>query len=854
MHHLTAATSQNQASANGHHATLAEPPWMDDAPLPHLAAEAVRKPWDYYTDLLAMLPADAGLIPVQGGSRAPWTSQKTGKTSHPGKSPTLAAWQNNPRPLPEIKEHYLTEAGNVGLLGGWGRLVIVDADDKTIVDADGKTHTATRSAGRAAMPALVATGEIYRENATERTKWLVRMVDGEPMPANAKWDGLEVIARGGQAVIAGDHASGVPLLWRGDKIVDVTFAELAHLVKTCAGATLQAEGTPPPRNKTGSSNTDGTTAQASVDRLLQRLGVAGGGWVADGAGWKQELDGCPVATLPEAGGRPHRTGGKAAVGVTAEGGKWFTCQSPRCQNAIHALAPTDDAGNRSGWRFLRKLAGDELETFPELETDMGNGRRFARMHGTKVRYVQAWGWLHWNGKYWQRDDIGAVMSLAKATADGLFAEASAQSRKAADLVDAMKKAGEEEQKQLKEAADKATADGKRAVGWALKTQARPRMEAMIALAQSEPGIAALPNDFDTDPWLLNVQNGTIDLKSGKLLQHDPSRQITTIAPVDYLPQAKSPMFDAFLRQIFADNEELIAYVLKFFGSCLTGDVSQQHLHILHGSGANGKSTLIRVVLDLLGSGYAGQAAPDLLLTGNDQRHPTEVADLRGRRFVAAVETEEGRRLNESLVKQLTGGDKVKARYMKQDFFEFAPTWKLALVTNPLPKVGSGHAIFRRLRLIPFTVTIPEAEQDLHLLEKLETERAGILATLVRGCLQWQNEGLPAPSTVKTATGAYQEASDVLGLFLAEHTEPGDRVQAGVLWAAYRAWCAAGNMREGHLTDFGKKITDKGIEKYIDRSRRTYYLGIKLIDVQAEEEPVQAEIPGAVVDDPRKHSR
>lgn len=505
--------------------------------------------------------------------------------------------------------------------------------------------------------------------------------------------------------------------------------------------------------------------------------------------------------------------------------------------------------------------GGELVASPqagtELHTDLGNARRFSRLHGGQLRYVQVWGWLHWTGQNWQRDDTGAIMELAKATADGMFTEAGALNRQAARLNEAMATAGEHERKRLAEAADKATAAAKAARDWALRTQSRPRLEAMVALAQSEPGIAARAQDFDQDPWLLNVQNGIIDLKTGKLLQHDPGRLITVIAPVVYSPQAKSPKFDAFLRQIFADNEELIAYVVKFFGSCLTGDVSQQHLHILHGSGANGKSTLIRVVLDLLGAGYAGQAAPDLFLSGSDQRHPTEVADLRGRRFVAAIETEEGRRLNESLIKQLTGGDRVKARYMKQDFFEFAPTWKLALVTNPLPKVGASHAIFRRLRLIPFTVTIPLDEQDLHLLEKLETERAGILATLVRGCLQWQKEGLPAPSTVKTATGAYQEDSDVIGRFLGEHTEPsaGSEVQAGVLWAAYRAWCTAGNMREGTLTAFGHRITDKGIEKFVHpSSKRIYYRGIKLIAVQAEDEPIQAAIPDAVGDDVRKYSR
>ena len=352
-----------------------EPASIRDAPLPLLdalprwGATHVRRTWDYYAPLIDLLPADVGLIRVAGGG---WK-----KSASPGKAPVGKGWQNRPEELPVIIQHFQTKAGNVGLLGGRGRIVIIDAD--------AKTPSTTRAALLEVLPALADTIEIYRENAPERAKWLVTVADGDRMPANKKWAaGLEFITKGGQAVIAGDHVSGTTLLWRGSRVATVTFTDLANLARICVGADITGDTshtfksrTAPSTSKQRTAGTvaaDITTAQATVDKLLARLAVNGTGWKADGAGWKQELDACPVALLPEAGGHPHHHSGKAAVGITAAGAHWFTCQSPRCQNAIRAMAPTDEGGHPSGWRFLRKLAGNDVDAIAQRAEERRQAR------------------------------------------------------------------------------------------------------------------------------------------------------------------------------------------------------------------------------------------------------------------------------------------------------------------------------------------------------------------------------------------------------------------------------------------------------------------------------------------------
>ncbi|PLS83054.1 MAG: hypothetical protein CYG60_22800, partial [Actinobacteria bacterium] len=363
---------------------------------------------------------------------------------------------------------------------------------------------------------------------------------------------------------------------------------------------------------------------------------------------------------------------------------------------------------------------------PEFRlTDTGNAERLVARHGEDLRYVHAWSrWLVWTGKNWEADDTGAINRRAKDTVRAIYGEA-------------------------QEASDSSIR--RELAGHATKCEAESRLRAMIALAQSEEGIPVRIDDLDADPWILNVRNGTIDLKTGELREHRREDLITKIAPVEYDPDAKAPTWEAFLERILP-SEAIRRFVQRIMGYSLTGDVSAQILPFLHGLGANGKSTLVNTTLEMLGD-YGQLAAPELLLSKRGA-HPTELADLKGARLVASVEIEDGRKMAESLVKQLTGGEKVKARYLHKDFFEFDPTHKVFLVANHKPEVlGTDHAIWRRVKLIPFDVTIPEEEQDPRLPEKLQAELPGILAWAVRGCLDWQRDGLAEPEEVKAATEA-----------------------------------------------------------------------------------------------------
>lgn len=377
-------------------------------------------------------------------------------------------------------------------------------------------------------------------------------------------------------------------------------------------------------------------------------------------------------------------------------------------------------------------------------TDLGNAERFAEQHAGRARYCWSTGdWLTWRGTHWTADATGEVFRRATKTTRNIYREAA-----------------------------RTKDDAKRAAlaGWAKASEARSKLDAMTALARSREGVAIAAADLDRDRWLFNCRNGTIDLRTGELRKHDPADLITRCSPAKYGPDAESPRWHKFLFRIFAGDVELIRFVQRVLGMCLSGDVREQLLFICHGQGANGKSVLLDTVTHLLGD-YAGSAAPDLLVAKKHGEHPTELADLQGRRMVVASETESGAPLRLQLVKRLTGDATIKARRMRQDYFEFPRTHKLLLQTNNRPRVNEDtEAVWRRLRLIPFNVVIPLEERDPDLLRKLEAESAGILAWLVRGCLDWQREGLGEPEAVQAATADYRDESDPLNDFLADCCE------------------------------------------------------------------------------------
>lgn len=435
-------------------------------------------------------------------------------------------------------------------------------------------------------------------------------------------------------------------------------------------------------------------------------------------------------------------------------------------------------------------------------TDTGLAERFAWLFGDRVRYCHPWKkWLAWDGRRWRLDDTGAVDQLAKRTSRSILVEAAACE-------------DEPMRARLRE--------------FARTAESAARRRAMVTLAMSEPPIPILPESLDTDPMLLNVENGTLDLRTGILRPHRIDDFLTKLAPVEYYPDFTAPVWDAFLTRIFAGNQALISYVHRLLGYCLTGDVSEQVLPIWHGGGANGKSTAVNVVLDVLGPDYAMKAPPDILMAKRGETHPTERADLHGKRFVAAVETEENRRLAESLTKELTGGDKVRARRMREDFWQFAPTHKVILACNHRPEVrGTDHAIWRRLRLVPFEVTIPDAEQDKHLAEKLRKESPGVLAWLVRGCQDWLEHGLGLPPEVETATANYRAEQDGIGEFISECCCVGDefRAKAGNLYQHYRTWSEKAGESPVKQRQFGTALTERAFRRY--KNNGVWYHGLAL---------------------------
>jgi putative DNA primase/helicase len=334
--------------------------------------------------------------------------------------------------------------------------------------------------------------------------------------------------------------------------------------------------------------------------------------------------------------------------------------------------------------------------------------------------------------------------------------------------------------------------------------------------------------MDRDGWLFNVVNGTIDLQTGQLREHRREDLITKMAPVAFDANATCPSWDRFMLEIMDDNKDLVGYLQRAVGYAMTADVREQVLFFLYGTGSNGKSTFIDIVLSLLGD-YGMQSIPELLMVRQGEAHPTERADLFGRRFVACIEAEEGKRMAESLLKQLTGGDRIRARKCKQDFFEFAPTHKLFLAANHKPGIrGQDFAIWRRIKMIPFTVTFGDDRKDKGLPAKLRAELPGILNWAIRGCLDWKRNGLGEPDEVRQATAEYKSEMDIFARFLEECCVVGAnyRAKKTEFYGRYQQWCKDTGEREATATSVTRALHDRGIN--LDHGRR-WYTGVGLRD-------------------------
>jgi putative DNA primase/helicase len=427
-------------------------------------------------------------------------------------------------------------------------------------------------------------------------------------------------------------------------------------------------------------------------------------------------------------------------------------------------------------------------------TDLGNAERLVHYFGAHIRYCSAWNtWLVWDGTRWKRDANGAVVRYAKRTARQIF----------------------------QEAADEENEDRRKALGkWADRSENHGRLNAMISLAESEPGIPIQPEHLDADPYLLNTSSGTVDLRTGELRDHDRGDLLTKIAPVAYVAAADAPFYHAFLDRVFAGDGKLVAFLNRVAGLSILGTTSERLLPICHGAGANGKSTLLELWSRVLGD-YADQADADTLLLAKRQTtgNTPELADLHGKRLVVTSETSEGRRLDVARVKAITGGDTIKACRKFENPFSFTPSHTVWLATNHRPRItDDGAAIWDRVHLIPFTVTFPPDTRvpRLELDERLDQDAPGVLAWLVRGAVEYLRNGVgEIPEAVRIATDAYRSNEDVIGAFLDDMTERSlsDNTACRALFTAYSEWCDGAGERPMRERDFAPRVEAKGYEKH-----------------------------------------
>lgn len=436
-------------------------------------------------------------------------------------------------------------------------------------------------------------------------------------------------------------------------------------------------------------------------------------------------------------------------------------------------------------------------------TDVGNAERFVKDHGENFRYCRSSeSWHFWTGKVWTEDGTGEV------------------TRKAIETV---KSIGNEAKQALNER------EKMRILRHGSNSEGLSRLNAMLELAKSVHPIPVAQQDWGNDRWLLNCQNGTINLRTGKLKPHNRKDLIQIVLPLEYDPPAQCPRWNAFLNEIFSGSEALMNYVKRLVGYTLTGDISEQIMVICHGNGSNGKSTLLEVIRALLG-GYARQANFESFIKQRNVSVRQDLARLAGARFVTAIEAEAGCQLAEVTIKQVTGGDPITARYLFGKDFEFYPEFKLFLAANSKPVIkGKDHGIWRRVKMIPFDVTISEEKKDKGLKEKLLQELPGILAWAVEGCLEWRKHGLGEPQEVQEATRNYRGEMDSISKFISERCEleSNKSVKKGEIFEIYTLWCNETREEPETMRAFGDSLRRLGIEGRKQKAE-WYWIGIGLI--------------------------
>jgi putative DNA primase/helicase len=449
-------------------------------------------------------------------------------------------------------------------------------------------------------------------------------------------------------------------------------------------------------------------------------------------------------------------------------------------------------------------------------SDYGNAERLVDRHGADIRYVPGIGWLVWDGTRWRRDDDGELLRRMKDTIRAAWTE----------LV------------RIDDPHERSTV-----VRFLNRSESAHGLKAALELAQSEYPVVVSADELDADPWLLTVENGTLDLRSGQLRPPQRGDLMTRKAAARYEPDAQSDLWDGFLQTVTGGDRELQAFLQRAVGYSLTGHTSEEVLFFCHGPAASGKSTFLEAIKGVAADHALTTDFETLLKKPGGGGVRNDIARLAGARIVIGVEVDQGRTLAEGLIKQLTGGDRITARLLYREFFEFTPRFTLWLAANDRPLVPSTDTgIWRRILQLPFTNAIPEEDRDPILKQRLKDDpevRSAILAWAVQGALDWQRHELGVPQSVRAYTEEYRTEVDPLTEFLEEHTilEAGHRVDRAKLLAAYRTWALRSGERALSATAFANALKQRGITDGGKSGNTRYWAGISLI-----EEPDQTDEP------------
>lgn len=431
-------------------------------------------------------------------------------------------------------------------------------------------------------------------------------------------------------------------------------------------------------------------------------------------------------------------------------------------------------------------------------TDLTNTLYFLRAYEDTIRYCITWDkFLVWNGTNWEIDARGFVQERIPIFIHQMY-------RIMRFINDRILKSDFE--KHL------------------IKSESFRRIQAIVGLLKMQPSIKVIEKELYTDIYLFNVEGLTLNLKTGKAREPNIKNLITKKSRFIYEKDAECPTWNLFLMQIFNKDLQLIRFIQKAMGYALSGDVSEQCLFILWGTGANGKSTFLNVMLELFGD-YALSTGIETFMKKNSEQS-NDIARLKGMRLVTTSEIEQGRQISESLIKMVTGEDALTARFLYGEYFSFKPTFKIFMATNHKPKIrGADNGIWRRIKMIPFTVTIPPEQRDKNLTEKLIAENSGILNWLLKGYAMWKKEGLEEPAAVREANEEYRMDMDSVGTFVTDCLELDASLQwrlpTNLLYQTYIKWCSKNNERVMSQKWHGMRMSEKGFKRVITNGQRLW---------------------------------